>query len=416
MDRDREMEQFIRAGGYAGPSYSVSSTRETWLHDDIAVEVSTLIPNAPGQLPVVVYLPGTGEDTEHGELWRRPWAQAGYAVVSIQPKEYGEALWARQQAKPGDFKAVGRTVFSRHALEQRLAQLRWALDQLAARIRSGHGRYANLDTGRMALAGYDLGAQATMALAGEKIDLALPNSLPVFQTAIAISPYADPVREPVAGRYANVRLPLLLVGSEQDVDPAAISTPASRKSLWSDLPPGEKYQLLFARANHRLLSGTMSNSLYWSEVIGPIIHERGRRIPGAGAGGYDGASGATSRAGKGWLNEMAAEFGASKAVLDYDAKAGATSSGGGGGGASGRRPAGMGAGEAGDHRKPKNWDAENRQAEIEIQTSAARQMAIVVSVTTAFLDARLKESKTARAWLADDAAAWLKEYAQWLRK
>jgi len=423
VDRDQEMERFTRDGGYAGQDFTVSSTRETWPHDDIPIEVSIQIPNAQGKLPVVVYLPGTGEDTEQGALWRRPWAQAGYAVVTIQPKEYGEALWANQKAKPGDFKAVGRTVFSRHALENRLSQAQWALDRLAARTR-GNQRYANLDLSRIALVGYDLGAQTAMAMVGEKAGLALPGPPVVFKSAIIISPHADPAWETVAGRYGDVRLPLLLVSSEQDHDPAKISTPASRKSIWNALPPGEKYLLWFERANHRLLSGSMSNSLFWSEVIGPIIHERSRKASG-GSGDYDGTTGATSGSGRGWLDGIKAPFGTGSAAVEYDAKAGATSRGGGngGGGGSDRGGGGRGSGNPpnpdagrGGGSRERSRDEEYRQEELTIQTNAARQMAIVVSVTTAFLNATLKESPDARGWLIDDAPGWLKEQAKWLHK
>ena len=421
VDRDSEMEQFTSHGGYARQNYGVSSTRETWPRDDIPIEVSILIPNTQGKSPVIVYLPGTGEDTGHGELWRRPWAQAGYAVVSIQPKEYGEDLWANNKAKPGDFKAVGRTVFSRHSLENRMSQLRWTLDKLADRIRSGNQRYASVDMSRMALVGYDLGAQTAMALAGEKAGSARPSPPPVFKAAIIISPHADPAWEKVAGRYADIRMPLLIVSSEQDHDPAKISTPESRKSIWGDLPTGEKYLLSFERANHRLLSGTMSNSLYWSEIIGPIIHERGRKASGTDPGGYDGTTGATSSSGKGWLNAIKNGFGTGRTAVGYDAVGGATSRGSGGGGGSsgggggGGRRGNSDAGEASGHRQ-KNRDEEHLQEEIAIQTSAARQMAIVVSVTTAFLDMTLKESNEAREWLLDDAPSWLKEYAKWLHK
>ena len=411
------MAEFTGQGGYAGPNHAVSSTRETWPHDGVPVEVSIFIPDAPGKLPVVVYLPGVGEDTGQGELWRRPWAQAGYAVVSIQPKAYGEALWANHQAKPGDFKAVGRAVFSRHALEERLSQVCWALEQLAARVRGGNPRYASLDLGRMALAGYDLGAQTALVLAGEKVDLALPAPPPVFTAAILISPHADPAREKAPGRYAAIQMPLLLVSGGQDQDPAAISTPASRKSLWNELPPGGKHLLWFERANHRLLSGSMSNPLYWSEVIGPIIHERGGRTSGGEPGGYDGATGATSRPGKGWFGAVTSGLDAGEMAAGYDARAGATSRGGGSGGNSGGgRPRKGGGGEPGGGGNPKNRDEENRQEEIAIQTHAARQMAIVVSVTTAFLDMSLKDSQEAREWLLDAAPAWFKEHATGLRK
>lgn len=414
VDRDGEMEQFTSHGGYPRQDYAVSSTHETWLHDDIPIEVSILIPSAPGKLPVVVYLPGTGEDTEHGELWKRPWAQAGYVVVSIQPKEYGEALWSNHQLKPGDFKSVGRTVFSRHALENRAFQLAWALEKLAARVRSGNERYANIDLSRMVLAGYDLGAQTTMAFAGEKVDLALPKPLPVFSAAIIISPHVDPTWEKVARRYADIRMPLLLVSSEQDLDPARISTPQSRKFLWTDLPPGEKYLLWFERANHRLLSGTMSDSSYWFEIIGPIVHERRGKASGSGPGDYDGATGATSGSGRGWLHGGKTEFGTGRTAVQYDALGAATSRGGGGGGGDGRSR-NSGTGDGGGRRR-KNRDAENLKEEIAVQTSAARQMAIVVSVTTAFLDTIVKDSKEARAWLLEDSTDWLKEYAKWLHK
>jgi len=43
-------------------------------------------------------------------------------------------------------------------------------------------------------------------------------------------------------------------------------------------------------------------------------------------------------------------------------------------------------------------------------------MAIIVNVTTAFLDMTLKDSKEARAWLSTDCPAWLKDYAKWQQK
>ena len=409
VDRDGEIKDFTSHGGYAWQNYTVNSTRETWLHDDIPIEVSIMIPNAPGQLPVVVYLPGTGEDTGHGELWRRPWAQAGYVVVTIQPKEYGEDLWVGNKVRPGDFKVVGRAVFSRHALENRVSQLQWALGKLAARIHSGDKRYASVDMGRMAVAGYDLGAQTAMVLAGEKADLALTNPLPVFRAAAIISPYADPAAEKATGRYADIRMPILLVSSEQDNDPAKISTPESRKSIWNDLPPGEKHLLLFASANHRLLSGTMSNSLYWSEVIGPITHERGKKGTGADQGG-DGKNGATSSPGRGFFDAMKTQLGIGQTPVTFDAYAGDTSSGGGGG----RSRHSNASSDSGN--KSKSQDEGISQEEITLQTNAARQMAIVVNVTTAFLDMTLKDSKEARAWLSEDCPPWLKEYAKWLHK
>ena len=66
--------------------------------------------------------------------------------------------------------------------------------------------------------------------------------------------------------------------------------------------------------------------------------------------------------------------------------------------------------------KYKSQDEAISQEEITLQTNAARQMAIIVNVTTAFLDMTLKDSKEARAWLSTDCPTWLKDYAKWQQK
>ncbi len=417
VDRDGEMKDFTSNGGYAWQNYTVESTRETWLHDDLPIEVSIMIPNAPGQLPVVVYLPGVGEDTGHGELWRRPWAQAGYVVVTLQPKQFGGDLWVINQLKPGDFKAIGKAIYSQRALENRVVQLQWTLAKLAARIRSGDKRYTNIDMGRMALVGYDLGTQTVMALAGEKTGLTLPGPLPAFKSAIIISAHADPEAEQLSDRYAGIRMPLLLIGSEKDHDPAKISTPTSRKLIWNGLPSGEKHLLLFDSANHRLLSGTMKDNYHWTEVIEPDTHEHRKK-----GTGDDGKNGARSNLGNGFLDALKTQLGMGQTPGALSAFGDPSSGGGMGGG-------GMGGGSGGGRGRQSNTssssDSGNKYKshdeaipaeEITLQTNAARQMAIIVNVTTAFLDVTLKDSKEARAWLSTDCPAWLKDYAKWQQK
>jgi hypothetical protein len=121
VDRDAEIEDFTSQGGFPSPGYAASSIHETWLHEDVAVSVSIRIPHTPGQLPVAVYLPGLGEVTDHGQLWKSAWERAGYIAVSIQPKEYGEALAPTGKLNPLEYKTIGRKPFSHHALENRIS-------------------------------------------------------------------------------------------------------------------------------------------------------------------------------------------------------------------------------------------------------------------------------------------------------
>ena len=252
-----------------------------------------------------------------------------------------------------------------------------------------------------------------MALAGEKTGLTLPGPLPVFKSAVFISAHADPEVEQLSDHYAGIRMPLLLIGSKKDHDPAKISTPTSRKLIWNGLPSGEKHLLLFDSANHRLLSGTMKDNYHWSEVIEPDTHERRKK----GTGG-DGKNGASSNLGNGCLDALKTQLGMGQtpgALSAFgDPSSGGGMGGGGMGGGGGRGRQSNTSSDSGS--KYKSPDEAISQEEVTLQTNAARQMAIIVNVTTAFLDMTLKDSKEARAWLSTDSPAWLKDYAKWQQK
>ncbi|BBL70585.1 alpha/beta hydrolase [Methylogaea oryzae] len=401
VNRDAEMERFTSHGGYAPQNYAVSSTRETWSHDGALLDVSISIPSAPGKRPVVFYLPGMGEGAANGELWRRQWAQAGYVVVSMQPKEYGEASLANKQGGAGDPGSPGRTAFSEAVLKNNVSQFLWGLGKIADRLRSGNERYAPLDLSRVALAGYDLGAQTVLRLAAAPKGLPVPSPVSAFRAVIVMGAPVATFSGKVAG---DIRMPLLLVGNGRPDNPAGASAP--EKSAWLGLPAGQKYWLSLERASHRLLSGSMSNGSYWSEVIDVDSSERGGRAA-RGRPGYDGVTGATSSAGGDWLRATDTAYGSGQTPVEYDALGGASSRGGG----RSRNSAPSG----GNRGSQRNTGDRSRQ-DIESQARAARQMAIVASVTTAFLDATVQASTEAHDWLAEEASSWLEDYAQWLQR
>ena len=68
----------------------------------------------------------------------------------------------------------------------------WAYAQLQQRTKAGQGLFAAADWSRMVIAGYDIGAQTTAAMIGEKFDTDLPQA-PDFKplAAILLSPAVD---------------------------------------------------------------------------------------------------------------------------------------------------------------------------------------------------------------------------------
>lgn len=79
---------------------------------------------ASGPLPVVVYLPGIGQGSDAGQRWAAAWAQAGYAVLAVQPLEEDAAAWRSSLARSGEFRELGQLHYGDAMRAERLAALR----------------------------------------------------------------------------------------------------------------------------------------------------------------------------------------------------------------------------------------------------------------------------------------------------
>jgi len=105
---DAQVERHVKRGYAPDHAYATTATRETWTVDGEPIDVSLLAPSGDARHPLVVFLPGLGDAAESSLAWRKAWAEAGYAVLSVQPASEGSAVWKSEQARLGDFS-------SRHA-------------------------------------------------------------------------------------------------------------------------------------------------------------------------------------------------------------------------------------------------------------------------------------------------------------
>ena len=383
--------QYIAKGGYSAVlSYDINSIRETWRHDGQAVEISMLTPTTPGLYPLIIYLPGLGEQADGGKLWRETWAKAGYAVFSVQPLAIGEALkvvapmsgddkesgdedsWfssskdkdksaSLNAVRNSDLRYLGHEHFSQASLINRINHVLWAYAQLQQRTKAKQGLFAAADLSRVVIAGYDIGAQTTAAMIGEKYDVDLPQA-PDFKplAAILLSPSVDIGLGDVTTRYQNISLPLLAVTGTEDDDPYAISTPYVRTAIWENAPPGNKCLLLLKKGNHQVLAG---DGLSHAQEPDPA-QESGEKTGSNGAmprfsNAYGGGNGRSGSQGGGY-------------------------------------PGGMG--------KSKGGSRKNSEQDY-------KQIAAVFSVSTAFLDHVCKHDSVAGSWLSTKANPWLDKWA-----
>jgi hypothetical protein len=244
-------------GGYvSNRRYETISTQDTWTVRENVVDVSLLVPAPPGIYPLVLYLPGLGEAADAGLSWRQAWAQAGYAVLCVQPIKFGTALWTSSRARAGDFFNLAKDAFSVPSLATRTQIVKDTLEQVSRRQREARGAaFSQIDLTRVAVAGFDLGAQTALLVAGESVRGVEPVHLPDgVKGIIVLSPYAD--LSGVESNFQPIRLPVLSVTSGLDTDAyGLISSPSIRRMPFQYMPPGQKYLLLLASAPHAVLAG-----------------------------------------------------------------------------------------------------------------------------------------------------------------
>lgn len=361
-------------GAYRPPArLPVRGWDAEWQVAGQAVEVSWLAPEPARGAPLILYLPGLGEGSRAGAQWRRAWAEAGYAVLSVQPQAYGRAVYSTAEAQAGVFRSLAQKSFAGQALAARIAVLDQVLAELRSRAQAGEPSLAGVDWQTLAVAGFDLGAQTAAALAGER---ASGEAAPAGwrpKAAILLSPYV--AEESGTGRFGRIDTPLLALTGPRDEDPFGwVDPPSRRQQLWRGLHVSGSYQLLAAEASHRLLGGS------FEAMPGPGAGREGARPAGARPEGGGGPGGG----------------------------AGPGAGGGGERGGRGGRLGGKGGGPGGGGRLGHGQGMEERVD--------PRQMARLLSLSLAFLDARVRDAAPARLWLERDAAQWLEATGRLERK
>ena len=357
---DAAAVQAYAAGGYAAARHAVTVQRYEWRLGDAPVTVVLARPREATAAPLVIYLPALGEDAEAGAAWRLAWAGAGYAVLSVQPLAGDAQAWRSALAREGDFKALGLQRYAAAVLRRRVQRLAAVLDEARRRAIAGEPGWQGIDWDRRALAGRDLGAYTALALDGEKVDagagLAALVPMGPVRAVVAISPYAQARPAPGADPYAAVYGPVLSITSDNDGDPLGLlADPAQRRWPYDGMPGPDKALLLLRGLSHERLSGAAGAALAEGDDVLAGPESPGEpALPRAGRGRGQGAPGGGEAAG----------------------------------------PASRPSGSVDD-------GAVLSPTERERRLTAAQQ------ISTAFLDAYVRDDPLARAWLADAAPRWL---------
>ncbi|OWQ92103.1 hypothetical protein CDN99_07050 [Roseateles aquatilis] len=351
---EQEQQRDFASRGYAPQGDAVAVQSLTWRlrGDEVRLSVAMAGSGATPR-PVVLYLPGLGESETAGLRWRRAWAGAGYAVLSLQPLDEDATAWSSDLARAAEFTELGRRHYAEAEMRKRLARLDELLAEAQRLGRQGEAPWRSLDWSRTVVAGFELGAQSAMALAGERQAdgtlLALKTVRPL--AAIVISPQviAD-LKTDRAERYRDIAMPVLSITGPGDADLLGqVRDTRWREAPFQAMPPDRRWLLSVAEVSHTALAG--------NEPRPEEEHKANQRGRAADSDQGQGRRGG-GRGGR--AQEGATRMAPVPAVPDY-----------------------------------------RRLHEQQLGVIAAQQ------VSVAFLDVQLKQSPQARAWLAGPAQAWM---------
>lgn len=212
------------------------------------------VPGTPGPWPVVVYSHGLGGSRAGGDAWGAAWCQAGILVLHVQHPGSDSAVFRQ------GMQAL-RAAANAEQLFNRVADVRFVLDELARRQRSGAAPWPHARLDAIGMAGHSFGARTTQALAGERFPVAAPLAEPRFQAFMAFSPSSHASR-PVREAFGAVQRPFFAITGSHDGDPfGAFASGESRAHVFEGLPSGQRALLWLDGADHSSFAGNVEQRI-----------------------------------------------------------------------------------------------------------------------------------------------------------
>lgn len=202
-----------------------------------------------GPVPVVLFSHGLGGSRFGSAYLGKHWAARGYVSVFLQHPGSDESVW-RDQPMAARMSALRDAASSRNFL-LRAQDVKVVLDQLEVWNSDPiHALKGRMDINRIGMSGHSFGGQTTQATSGQSFPLVGQKLTDKrIRAAIVMSPSA-PDRGNIDNAFGNVSIPWMLMTGTLDSAAVGTQTPESRRSVFPALRKGDKFQIVFDRAEH----------------------------------------------------------------------------------------------------------------------------------------------------------------------
>ena len=207
-----------------------------------------------GPYPVILFSHGLGSSRDTYEYLGRHWASYGYVVVHLQHRGSDSAILSGQ-----DGEAFTRAT-SEEVAFTRPADVRFAIDRLAALNRDEPSVKGKLDLDRIGLAGHSYGAWTTLAVAGQVILSSTGRERyfqdPRVKAAISMSGAVPLDRAQHSLVYRRIKIPIFHMTGTLDDSPLPGGNKAvERRAAFDHITGADQYLVTFTGGDHMVFYG-----------------------------------------------------------------------------------------------------------------------------------------------------------------
>jgi len=216
---------------------------------DRTVPVRIRWPDGDAPCALIVHSHGLGGSREGGDVWGEAWRQAGFAVLHVQHTGSDTPVLRSGMA-------ALRQAASAAQLQARVADMQFALDELARRTQARDSAWSRVRLEAIGASGHSFGAVTVQALAGQRFPVAaVGDTEPRFKAFVAFSP-SPGQGIAVARGFAAVTRPFLGLTGTHDSDPLGRGLTGERRtSVFDGLPRGQRALLWLDGADHMSFAG-----------------------------------------------------------------------------------------------------------------------------------------------------------------
>ena len=165
-------------------------------------------------------------------------------VLFAWPRHEGQRQVNAELDVPYDRSKNAETVIQRYFIRATL------LDQLEVWNKdTTHAFAGRFDLNRVGMSGHSFGAVTTQAVSGQKYPIGMGFTDSRIKAAVIMSP-SGPANGNTKQAFGSVKIPWMLLTGTKDSNPINGADAKTRLTVFPDLAPGSKYQLVLDNAEH----------------------------------------------------------------------------------------------------------------------------------------------------------------------